>query len=211
MSRGFSGRCCNPFSIVKYLRFRAFAVLLGVVSLTSLALVFHSWSFGFNSAYKTRSPFSSTKIEDDLVRKTVKSNAKTEDVLAVKDAGNSSAACRLPIMDPFHSSVVHFMKDLGKLRCDGVSYSRFENNELRVEGEGIVSAKYRKIERTPGNDFGVVLSDPVEVQLNNASEQKGELFSYKLNFIRIAKYYAKVSFTFCTFISSFYYLTRKLK
>ena len=61
------------------------------------------------------------------------------------------------------------MKDLGKLQCNDVRYSSFENNVLRVEGEGIFSAKYRKIERTPGNDFGVVLSDPVEMQLNNAS------------------------------------------
>ena len=45
-----------------------------------------------------------------------------------------------------------------------MSYSSFENNVLRVEGEGVVSAQYRKIERTPGNDFGVVLSDPVKLQ-----------------------------------------------
>jgi len=77
---------------------------------------------------------------------------------------NTSAACRLPVLDPFHSSVIHFMEDLGKLRCSGVSYSSFENNVLRVEGEGVVSAQYRKIERTPGNDFGVVLSDPVKLQ-----------------------------------------------
>jgi len=37
-----------------------------------------------------------------------------------------------------------------------------------VEGEDIVSAQYRKIERTPGDDFGVVLADPVSIQ--NTSE-----------------------------------------
>ncbi|KAJ7392248.1 hypothetical protein OS493_013626 [Desmophyllum pertusum] len=62
------------------------------------------------------------------------------------------------------------MKDLGKLRCEGASYSSFENNVLRVEGEGIVSAQYRKIERTPGDDFGVVLSDAARVQ---KGEHKG--------------------------------------
>ncbi|XP_020602220.1 uncharacterized protein LOC110041277 [Orbicella faveolata] len=82
---------------------------------------------------------------------------------------NSNAACKLPVLDPFHSSVIHFMKDLGKLRCSGVSYSSFENNVLRVEGEGVVSVQYRKIERTPRNDFGVVLSDPVNVQSTGGS------------------------------------------
>ena len=50
-----------------------------------------------------------------------------------------------------------------------MSYSSFENNVLRVEGEGVVSAQYRKIERTPVNDFGVVLSDPVKVQSASGS------------------------------------------
>ena len=170
MSRKFFRCWCNPFYILKYLRFRLFAVLLGVVSVTSSALIFRR-AF-INSAHNTQSPLTSAESKDDLVKKTLESSStKTEDV------GNSSAACRLPVLDPFHSSVVHFMKDLGKLRCDGVSYSRFENNELRVEGEGIVSAKYRKIKRTPGKDFGVVLSDPVVVQLHNTSDRKGKLFS----------------------------------
>ena len=86
------------------------------------------------------------------------------DGLNKKDEPDANAACRLPSLDPFHPSVVQFMKDLGEFRCKGVSYSSFENNVLRVEGEDIVSAQYRKIERTPGNDFDVVLSDPVSVQ-----------------------------------------------
>lgn len=178
-------RCCNPFSIVKYLRFRLFAVLLGVVSLTSLALVFHR-SFGYNSAYSIRLPFLSADTKDDLVKNKVEnSNTEPKDVLVMKNVGNSSAACRLPVLDPFHSSVVQFVKDLGKLRCDGVSYSSFENNVLRVEGQGIISAKYRKIERTPGDDFGVVLTDSVEVPLHNTTEQAGELYLF-----HIAKYFA---------------------
>ena len=56
------------------------------------------------------------------------------------------------------------MKDLGKLRCSGVSFSSFENNVLKVEGEDITSVQYRKIERTPGNDFDVVLSNPASVE-----------------------------------------------
>lgn len=83
-------------------------------------------------------------------------------------------ACRLPTLDPFHSSVSQFTEDLGKLRCEGVNYSSFDNNVLRVEGEGIVSAQYRKIERTSGNDFDVSLSDPVEVQ-NISAVKNGEL------------------------------------
>lgn len=65
------------------------------------------------------------------------------------------------------------MKDLGKLRCTGETYSSFQNNVLQVKGKGIVSAQYSKIERMPGNDFDVVLSNPVSVQ----NTQKGESFS----------------------------------
>ena len=83
-------------------------------------------------------------------------------------------ACSLPALDPFHSSVFQFTEDLGKLRCEGVNYSSFENNVLRVEGAGIVSALYRKIERTSGNDFDVSPSDPVKVQDMNAGKN-GEL------------------------------------
>lgn len=83
-------------------------------------------------------------------------------------------ACSLPALDPFHSSVFQFTEDLGKLRCEGANYSSFENNVLRVEGEGIVSALYRKIERTSGDDFDVSLSEPVKVLDLNAGK-KGEL------------------------------------
>ena len=98
---------------------------------------------------------------------------------------DATEACRLPSLDPFHPSVVQFMKDLGELRCEGVSYSSFENNVLRVEGEDIVSAQYRKIERTPGNDFDVVLSDPVSVQKTGhspgaAAGKKGKPLTHHL-------------------------------
>ena len=166
--------CCRS-SVVRHLRFRVFAILLGLVSLTSLALVFRR-SMGLNSAYKLRSPFSSSKIKDVSVKENVRnSTTKVKDLDILKtDVANSNAACRLPVLDPFHTSVIHFVKDLGKLRCSGVSYSSFENNVLRIEGESVVSAQYRKIERTPGEDFGVVLSDPVVVQ--NTSEKEGKLF-----------------------------------
>lgn len=178
MLRMICRRGCFPLSVIRHLRFRVFAILLGIVSLTSLALVFRR-SMGLHSAYKLRSPFLSLEIKDVLVKENVRnSSTKVKDLDILKThIANSSAACRLPVLDPFHSSVIHFMKDLGKLRCSGVSYSSFENNVLRVEGEGVVSAQYRKIERTPGNDFGVVLSDPVVVQ--NSSEKKGKLLNNK--------------------------------
>ncbi|KAJ7392266.1 hypothetical protein OS493_013645 [Desmophyllum pertusum] len=112
-----------------------------------------------SSAFKNRSLF--LRTHDVLVENTLRPTDKSE---------NSAASCKLPNLDPFHSSVIKFIKDLGKLRCEGASYSSFENNVLRVEGEGIASAQYRKIERTPGDDFGVVLSDAVRVQ---KGEHKG--------------------------------------
>ena len=173
MVRMLCRRSCSPLSVVRHLRFRVFAILLGIVSLTSLALVFRR-SMSFNRAYKLRSPLSSMEIKDILVKANVRNSSKeVKDLHVMKtDVAKSSAACRLHVLDPFHSSVIHFIQDLGKLSCGGVSYSSFDNNVLRVEGEGVVSAQYRKIDRPPGKDFGVVLSDPVVVQ--NTSEKKGK-------------------------------------
>ncbi|KAJ7370610.1 hypothetical protein OS493_031346 [Desmophyllum pertusum] len=113
---------------------------------------------------------------------------KIKTFLLNEDEGNSIVACKLPTLDPFHPSVLQFIKDLGKLHCEGANYSSFDKNVLRVEGEGIVSAQYRKIERTPGNDFGIVLSDPVSVQRVTAGTQKGHFIgntSVDADFIRV--------------------------
>ena len=81
----------------------------------------------------------------------------------VNNVGNASVACRLPSLDPFHESVLKFVDDLGRLQCEGVSFSSFENNLLRVENEDIVSAQYRKIGRPFGDDINVLRSHPVAV------------------------------------------------
>ena len=190
MVRIFCCRSCSPLYVVRHLRFRVFAILLGIVSLTSLALVFRR-SMSFNTAYKLGSPLLPMEIKDVLVKANVRNSSnEVKDLNAIKtNVAKSSAACRLHVLDPFHSSVIHFMQDLGKLSCGGVSYSSFENNVLRVEGEGVVSAQYRKIDRPPGKDFGVVLSDPVVVQ--NTSEKKGKLLIKPLR-CYVAQYLVKV-------------------
>lgn len=81
----------------------------------------------------------------------------------VKHVGNYSSACRLPNLDAFHPSVLNFVKDLGKLKCEGVRYSSFKNNVLEVKGKEISSVQYKTIERPLGDDFTVVLSDPVSL------------------------------------------------
>lgn len=81
----------------------------------------------------------------------------------VSHVGNRSVACRLAQLDPFHESILQFIEDLGKLQCEGKSFSSFDNNVLRVEGEGIVSAQYRIIGRPPGDDFNILRSEPVPI------------------------------------------------
>ncbi|XP_073234705.1 uncharacterized protein [Porites lutea] len=107
----------------------------------------------------------------------------------VKNVDNRSfVACRLPVLDPYHESVLKFVEDLGELRCKGRSFSSFENNVLRVEGEGIVSAQYRKIGRKAGDDYHVLLSKPVSI-VNLADKSGGKtqtskgLFSRLWNFL----------------------------
>ena len=98
---------------------------------------------------------------------------KTLRVKYVKRVGNSSSACRLPNLDPFHPSILEFVKDLGKLQCKGDRYSSFINNLLEVKGEDIYSAQYRTIERPHGDDFKVVLSDAMSLS-NEAKPGDGE-------------------------------------
>jgi len=100
----------------------------------------------------------------------------------VNSVGKISVACRLPSLDPFHESVLKSVRDLGRLRCKGASFSSFEDdNLLRVKGEGIVSAQYRKIGRPSGDDFNILRSHPVSVPhiANKTSEKaiKDEQYS----------------------------------
>ena len=101
---------------------------------------------------------------------------RNKSLLGKRHDDNNFVACKLPELDPFHPSVIHFTKDFGKLRCNGASYSSFENNVLRVEGTGVVSVQYRTIQRPLGDDFGVVLSDPVRVRNEEKRNQTGECF-----------------------------------
>ena len=98
---------------------------------------------------------------------------KTLRVKYVKRVGNLSSACRLPNLDPFHPSIVEFVKDLGKLQCKGERYSSFIDNLLEVKGEDIYSARYRTIDRPHGDDFKVVLSDAMSLS-NEAEPGDGE-------------------------------------
>lgn len=150
-------RCkCGPFSVVRYIRSHLMVVLLVVICLASFMLIYQGTLLHWPSTDKIR--------------------LQTTTTILYKESRKNNVACSLPLLDPFHPSVFHFIEDLGKLRCEGARYSSFENNVLRVEGKDIVSARYRKIERPPGNDFDAVLSDPVNVQ--NVSEgNKGESFS----------------------------------
>lgn len=88
---------------------------------------------------------------------------RTRRVKYVKRIGNYSSACRLPSLDPFHPSILKYVKDLGKLQCTGERFSTFKNNVLEVKGPGISAVQYRTIERPRGDDFGVVLSAPSNV------------------------------------------------
>ena len=88
---------------------------------------------------------------------------KTLRVKYTRRVGNYSSACRLPNLDPFHPSILEFVTDLGKLQCTGERYSTFKDNVLEVKGDGIASVQYRTLERRPGDDFKVVLSDPSNV------------------------------------------------
>ncbi|PFX24499.1 uncharacterized protein LOC111331587 [Stylophora pistillata] len=81
----------------------------------------------------------------------------------VKRFVQSSSACRLPNLDPYHPTIMKFMKDLGKLECKGEIFSNFKGDILEVKGKGIYSGRYRMIQRPRGDDSKAELSDPIEM------------------------------------------------
>ena len=105
---------------------------------------------------------------------------KTLRIKYVKEVGNYSSACRLPSLDPFHPSVREFVKDLGKLQCEGERYSTFVNNVLEVKGDAFATVEYRTIERPRGDDFNVMLSDPKSLvnMAEKTAENEGEEFVF---------------------------------
>ena len=107
------------------------------------------WYLSVNSIFVQ----SDSQLNDTEFKKTLK-------VKYVKQVGNYSSACRLPNLDPFHPSILDFIKDLGKLECGGERYSTFTNNVLEVKGDDFASVQYRTIERPHGDDFNVSLSEP---------------------------------------------------
>ena len=155
--------CCVPNRV----RCRVFFVLLVAISLVSLV---------FQQTLLLNVSTNIFKVSSNAFLSNA-SRSENENARHKTNEGDSVLACKLPEMDPFHPSVVQFIEDLGKLHCEGANFSRFENNVLRVEGEDIVFAQYRKIERTPGDDFSVVLSDPVRV--HNTSGNRVQAWNYK--------------------------------
>lgn len=113
---------------------------------------------------------------------------KNQRVKYVKNVGNLSSACRLPSLDPFHPSIMQFVTDLGKLRCEGKTYSTYAHNMLEVKGEDISSVQYRIIERAPGDDFHTVLSEPKHVvnqaKILNRKPSKPGIFRKLWNWIK---------------------------
>lgn len=96
-----------------------------------------------------------------LLSKSISQLNRTLRVKYVNRIGNYSSACRLPNLDPFHPSILEYMRDLGKLQCSvRERYSTFKNNVVQVKGAGISAVQYRTIDRPRGDDFGVELSAP---------------------------------------------------
>ncbi|XP_031563784.1 uncharacterized protein LOC116299293 [Actinia tenebrosa] len=85
------------------------------------------------------------------------------------------SACRLPSLDPFHPSLKSLIQELDPLDC-GKLHSSFEKSILHVKGEDVVSVKYRIISRPEMHDFGVKLSDPVEIENIYKVEEPSNLY-----------------------------------
>ncbi|XP_031550899.1 uncharacterized protein LOC116288272 [Actinia tenebrosa] len=85
-----------------------------------------------------------------------------EDSKEYLDYISKTASCKLPKLNPFHRSILPYIKNLQPLEC-GRSISTFEKDVLRVEGENIVSVYYRTLTRPDGNDDAVNISEPIEI------------------------------------------------
>lgn len=149
-----SEACCFVKMLFRrvQLRRRRFASILLIVS-SGIVFVLYFEAYGYFFGF-SQSTFPKTRVK------------------FVKHVGNSSSACRLPNLDPFHPSLMKFMKDLGKLQCSGERHSNLRDNVLEVKGEGLSSVRYSVIGRPRGDDFHAKLSDPIHLVNEALPEQK---------------------------------------
>lgn len=125
---------------------------------------------------------------------------RNKSLLGKRHDDNNFVACKLPELDPFHPSVIHFTKDFGKLRCNGASYSSFENNVLRVEGTGVVSVQYKGLWGTILEWFFLIQSEFATRKsvIKQVSVFRSQNSTIVLNFLVFFSYSARgVRGTYC--------------
>ena len=67
---------------------------------------------------------------------------------------DQNIACPLPKLNPYHESVMKYIRDIGSLQCRGKRYFNLEGGILKVQADKDVSdVTYSVIERPKGDDF----------------------------------------------------------
>ena len=73
---------------------------------------------------------------------------------SVDSIPDQNIACPLPKLNPYHESVMKFIRDIGSLQCRGKRYFNLEGGILKVQVDKDVSdVTYSVIERPKGDDF----------------------------------------------------------
>ena len=106
-----------------------------------------------------------TKVLDHQVNST--RSTENYEVGKLKEE-TDSVACKLPKVDPFHATVLEFIKDTGPLKCGERTLSSFQDDVLTVSGKGVIAIRYWIILRSPGTDFSSQLEGPKKL-LNGQS------------------------------------------
>ena len=126
------------------------------------------------------SDWNENKVLSDYLRHISGGNVATSRKFKSTNSTNE-IACKLPNLDPEHPKVMAFIKDIGPLKCPGKTFSSFEKDVLRVEGEGSLSVKYWIVVRPEGDDFTRKLVGPkviVKLLAENETKSKQALLNY---------------------------------
>ncbi|XP_028412226.1 uncharacterized protein LOC114535046 isoform X2 [Dendronephthya gigantea] len=88
---------------------------------------------------------------------------KAAECPSVKKAENNkdSVSCRIPELDPFHPSIMQYIKETGKPYCPGTTYGSLWDGKLKFIDPNILSASYRPVLRN--GDFSHKLGPAVEI------------------------------------------------
>lgn len=114
----------------------------------------------------------------------LKSGDECPAVVKSESGIKKSRGCRIPELDPFHPSIMQYIRKTNSPSCSGTTYGTLWNGTLKFTDSNVVSATYRPIRRD--GDFKYSLGPSVSVGTNKITDEMIEV-DFKLTDGRVVK------------------------